>query len=107
MRRFGMRIKYPSRSKFVVPCEKAIKEKRQALLAGDSVNVRLSPRGYSGKIEVIILKTDAAAFEADWSSDPTRFPQRIKAAAWALFRTECFGIYEISHDRNTGALRIR
>jgi hypothetical protein len=106
-----MRIEYPkrpNRSRFIEPCEKAINDNREALLAGSPVDVKLSPKGYSGRVEVSILETDAVAFEADWDyMDQSWFPRRIGAAAYALFKTGCFGKYEISHNRKTGVLAIR
>jgi hypothetical protein len=100
--------KYPDRSEFIKPCEMAINATRDALLAGRLIDVRLSPKGYSGQVEVSISETDAVTFEADWDyRDQSWFPRRIRAVAYALFKTGCFGKYEISHDRETGVLAIR
>jgi hypothetical protein len=35
-------------------------------------------------------------------SAPTRFPQRIKVAAWALHQEKAFGRFVIEHDRDSG-----
>jgi len=106
-----MRIEYPrcpNRSRFIKPCKKAICKNREALLTGSPVEIRFSPQGYSGQMEVSISETDAVAFEANWNyPDRSRFPGRIRAAAYALFKMECFGKYEIFHDRNTGILTMR
>ncbi|MCK4827043.1 N-glycosylase/DNA lyase, partial [bacterium] len=53
-----------------------------------------------------IEKTDHVSFQTDWvSSDPSRFPVRIKAAAYALFRKGCFGDYLIAHYSGTITIR--
>jgi hypothetical protein len=101
-----MDIKYPSRSKFLKACEEAIRKNKKALLSGIPISVRFSPQGYNGEIQVKIEKTNSTTFWADWeSADPTRFPARIKAAACALFREECYGVFTITHK--SGILTIR
>ncbi len=101
-----MRIKYPHRSDFLKPCEDAIRTIRDALLAGAPIVVHLSRKGYPAKINVTIRKTDWVTFEAQWqSTDPSRFPQRVKAAAWALHRRMCSGDFLIKH--RAGVLTIQ
>ena len=100
--------KFPEKSKFIKPCERAIGENRDALLVGGCVEIQFSPKGYDGHMEVDILETDTRTFEVDWDKpDPSRFPRRIRAAAYALFRTGCFGRFVISHYRRTGILTIQ
>ena len=101
-----MRIYYPTRSRFLNGCEDAIRQNKKVLLTGTSISVMFSPQGYNGKIRVRIEKTNPTTFWADWeSSDPTRFPVRIKAATYALFRMGVYGEFIISHE--TGILMIR
>ncbi len=102
-----MRISYPERhSEFLSPIENAIQRDKDALFAGTPITVTLPPGGYSGNIQVTIEKTNPHSFWADREyEDPTRFPQRIKVAAWVLFRQSCFGEFEISHE--SGILTIR
>ncbi len=97
-----MRINYPKRSKFIEKCEDCIRQNKDGLLTGNMISVDLSefPKsGYGGKnIRVNIEKTENESFNAYWkSTQPSRFPVRIKAAAHALFRQECFGKFVIFH----------
>ncbi|RLI69998.1 hypothetical protein DRO97_11300 [Archaeoglobales archaeon] len=101
-----MRIYYPKRSNFLKDCERIIRQNKDELLSGIPVTIRLSPQGYNGKIRVSIEEANFTTFWADWEySDPTRFPARIRAAAYALFRQGCFGEFIISHK--TGILTIQ
>ncbi len=103
-----MRIKYPIRSKFLKKCEDCIRQNKDALLTGKIISVDFSefPKsGYKGNICVNIEKTENESFEAYWkSTQPSRFPARIKAAAHALFTQGCFEKFVISH--NAGILTI-
>lgn len=84
----------------------AIRRHQAGLGAGEEVHVSLGPGGYHGNIIVTIRDSDPYYFGTDWeSSDPTRFPVRIKAAATALRNCACHGQFEISHL--DGALTIR
>jgi hypothetical protein len=38
--------------------------------------------------------------------DPTRFAQRIRVAAWALFEEKTFGRFVIEHDGELGIVTI-
>lgn len=101
-----MKIYYPSRSKFLGDCEEVIAKNRDALLQRIPISISFSSGGYNGEIRVTIEKKDHISFQADWvNSDPSRFPVRIKAAAFALFRKGCFGDYLISHYSGTIAIR--
>ncbi|MDG5801050.1 hypothetical protein QA597_11830 [Marinilabiliaceae bacterium ANBcel2] len=94
-----MRINYPNNSKFLQPCEEMIQMNHDALAAGLPVTVSLSSGGYPGTISVNIDENIKHSFYTSWNNpDPTRFPQRIKVAAWALFQNGFFGEYIISHE---------
>lgn len=94
-----MRINYPNNSKFLQPCEEMIQMNHDALAAGLPVTVSLSSGGYPGKISVNIDENIKHSFYTNWNNpDPTRFPQRIKVAAWALYQNGFFGEYIISHE---------
>jgi hypothetical protein len=57
---------------------------------------------------VIIRQEDDEEFEVVGSmKDPTRFPQRIRVAARALYLEEAFGRFVISHDRDPGVITIQ
>ena len=94
-----MRINYPVRSRFLEPCEEAIRRHKESLLAGVPMSFVLHPcRGYNGKVRVEIESGASSDFWTDWEySDPTRFPVRIRAAAQALYTQGCFGAFEILH----------
>jgi hypothetical protein len=99
-------IVYSTRSQFLDACETAIRGHRADLDAGRTLYVDLGEGGYAGRIVVTIRQNDRASFGADWtSSDPTRFPARIKAAATALLNCGCEGAFEVSHA--DGSLAIR
>lgn len=105
-----MRIRYPTypeKSRFIVPCEEAICQSRNALREGIPITVQFSAKGRDGRIRVEISESDDSTFGTDWDyRDESQFPRRIRAAAYALFSTGCFGSFEITHDRNTGRLTI-
>lgn len=102
-----MEIAYHTKKSQLVPvCESAIREHRAELHAGGEVHVDLKRDGYNGRVIVTIRATDRMAFGTDWeSTDPTRFPARIKAAATALRNCHCEGRFEVSHS--DGSLTIR
>lgn len=100
-----MDIAYVTRSAFLAACEAAIRNSRERLDAGDSVEVVFEDGGYSGRIPVEICD-DNSTFGADWeSTDVTRFPARIRAAATALHNCGLRGRYVIEHQG--GRLTIR
>jgi hypothetical protein len=93
-----------SRSGFLESIEEQV---RQACQRGGGwpFQVRLGQGGYPGKVEVVIQPGNADDFEVDWHhGDPTRFPQRIRAAATWLRDHGHFGAFHISHA--DGALTI-
>lgn len=101
-----MHIAYATRSQFIASCEAAIRAHRAKLDTGGVVHVDLKEGGYDGEVVVIIRSSDRAAFGTDWeSTDPIRFPMRIKAAATALLNCGCEGRFEVSHS--DGSLTIR
>ena len=101
-----MDIAYATRSQFLDACEAAIRGHRAELDTGGVVHVDLKEGGYDGQVVVTIRPSDRAAFGTDWeSTDPTRFPARIKAAATALLNCGCEGQFEVSHS--DGSLTIR
>ena len=71
-----MRINYPVRSRFLEPCEEAIRRHKESLLAGILMSFVLHPcRGYNGKVRVEIESGASSDFWTDWEySDPSRFP---------------------------------
>jgi hypothetical protein len=102
----AMDIAYATRSAFLPACENGIRAGRARLEAGDTIEVLLEDGGYAGLIEVEVRQADATMFGTDWTNtDPTRFPARVKAAATALFRCNCFGKYVIEH--RDGLLTVR
>jgi len=101
-----MRISYSDRSKFLQDCEGAIVKNKNVLFQGGKISINFSAKGYNEEIKITIEKTDHVSFQTDWvSSDPSRFPVRIKAAAYALFRKGCFGDYLIYHYSGTITIR--
>jgi hypothetical protein len=99
-------IAYSTRSQYLEVCEVAIREHRAELDAGQTIYVGLREGGYAGRVIVTIRPNDRASFGTDWeSSDPTRFPVRIKAAVTALLNCGCHGRFEVSHE--DGSLTIR
>jgi hypothetical protein len=101
-----MEIAYSTRSRFLDGCEAAIRGHRAELDGSRTVYVELGEGGYEGRVVVTIRQNDRASFETDWtSSDPTRFPVRIKAAATALLNCGCEGTFEVSHEGGSLAIR--
>jgi len=100
-----MDIAYSTRSQFLDPCEAAVRQHHTQLISGEAVRIDLQRGGYGGRVIVTILPDDSMTFSTDWEGNPTRFPQRIKAAATALLNCGCKGKFEISHSN--GSLTIR
>jgi hypothetical protein len=103
-----MNVRFPIRSEFLDALRLGIKLGRSALDAGRPIEVLLKPGGYGGRWSVIIHQDDDEEFEVVGSmKDPTRFPQRIRVAARALYLEGAYGRFEVSHDRDPGVIAIR
>jgi len=99
-------ISYPVRSKFLDACRIAILQSRVKPEPAQPVIVKLNEGGFGGKILVTICADDQKFFGSNWDgNDPTWFPARIRAAAWALKLCDYSGSFEISHM--DGTLEIR
>jgi hypothetical protein len=95
-----------TRSQFLEACEAAIREHRAELDGGGTVCVDLGEGGYDGRVIVTIRPNDREWFGTDWtSSDPTRFPVQIKAAATALLNCGLEGEFEVSHSDSSLTIR--
>jgi hypothetical protein len=93
-----MEITFVDRSRFLAPCEEVIRRDRTVLDASGTIRVSFEDGGYDGRITVTIRAGDSTSFGTDWSStDETRFPARIRAAATALFNCGCAGQFLIVH----------
>lgn len=104
----GVSIRFPTRSRFLEPLQEGITAARHRLDEGRAVELALWPGGYGGRWFVIVDPDDRQTFLAEGSiSDPTRFPQRIRAAALALALEGLHGRFLIEHDRETGIVSIR
>lgn len=100
-----MEITFVERSRFLAPCEEAIHREQATLNAGGTVRVPFEDGGYDGRITVTIRAGDGTSFGTDWTStDETRFPARIRAAATALLNCGCNGQFLIVHAN--GVLEI-
>jgi hypothetical protein len=97
-----------SRSKFLPPIIKAIKQQRQDLTAGKQIVIQLvSKEGYNGEYECKInLKTSLVAADFNYK-DETRFPARIRAAAIALCIEGFNGTFEISHYSGLVTIKLK
>jgi DNA-(apurinic or apyrimidinic site) lyase len=101
-----MKIDYPTRSKFINKCEQLIQENKSLLMEGSVISTQFSPKGYDGIVQVKIENDNSTGFDSNWEgTDQTRFPVRIRAAAYALFKQQCFGIFQITHKK--GSLTIQ
>jgi hypothetical protein len=90
---------------FLEPCRHAIEAQRGALVAGNLIRIELKPGGYPGHVTVLLNAGNRSEFGVGWRSDPTRFPQRIRAAATALRDCSEYGRFEIAHTN--GLIEIR
>ena len=100
-----MEITFVDRSRFLAPCEQAIRRDRTLLDEGGTIRIAFEDGGYTGRITVTIRVGDSASFGTDWAStDVTRFPARIRAAATALLNCGCDGEFAIAHSE--GVLEI-
>lgn len=103
-----MNIPFPRRSEFLDTLREGIKLGRPALDAGRPIEIRLKAGGYVGRWPVIVRQEVDEEFEVVGSmKDPTRFPQRIRVAARALYLESAFGRFTISHDRDPGVVTIQ
>lgn len=95
-------------SKFLDPCKSAVIECEAELKAGLPVTIKfISKSKYNGEYIVSISHSEKYSFETNYeSSDPSRFPQRIKAAATALLKCGYEGAYRISHFDNVLTIRL-
>lgn len=101
-----MDIPYSVRSNFLTEYEAGVCRGSVELRRGHTVRIESIEGGYSGRIWVAIDPGNRSSFSTSWrSSDPTRFPARIKAAATALLNEGFRGEFEIAHE--DGMLTIR
>jgi hypothetical protein len=104
----SMNIKYPSSSEFFEILRKGVNLGKSRLEQSHAVEVKLKPGGYQGNWSVIISPDNPKEFKVVGTmKDPTRFAQRIRVAAWALFEEKLFGRFVIVHDRKSGIVTIR
>jgi hypothetical protein len=99
-------IDYPIRGQFIDPCRNGIKINRQELDTGKEIKISIKAEkpGFKGKHPCHIYCQENRGFwvenlKSDY--DPSRFPQRIKGCAKALYMENCYGRYEISHSNGT------
>lgn len=85
----------------------SLSQQEKLIESGNPITVKLEQSGgYSGNLSIGIFESEPN-FKADWeSSDITRFPARIKAAATALRDLGKHGSFEISSTVN-GEIRIK
>jgi hypothetical protein len=106
--RTSMKIKYPTRSEFIETMRQCVRLGRSRLEEGRLIEIKLKPGGYGGKWCVIIQSDDEREFKVVGSmNDPSRFAQRIRAAAWALFEQGVFGRFVIEHEPESGIVSIK
>lgn len=99
-------IPYTTRSRFLPVIEECLCSQRNSFTAGYPVCISLESGGYSGDTIVVVQLGNSRTFQTDWQGkDPTRFPQRIRAAATALRNYQFEGRFRITHK--DGALRIQ
>ncbi|QDV36949.1 DUF6884 domain-containing protein [Tautonia plasticadhaerens] len=104
----AMTVRFPMRTRFLEPLRLGIKLHRHRLDEGRPIEVVLGPGGYQGRWVVVVREEDGERFEAVGSmNDPSRFPQRIRAAALALHREGAYGRFLVEHDREGGVVTIR
>src|SRR5262249_36600971 len=103
-----MNIQYPSRSEFIDALRDGVRLGKSRLEQGHAIEVMLEPGGYPGKWCAVINSDNPKEFKVIGTmKDPTRFPQRIRVAAWALFEEKLFGRFVIEHDRKSGIVAIK
>jgi len=95
-----------SRSRFLFPIRKALRQNRERLVSGQPITIQLeSEEGYKGTyICKINLATSMITANYEYE-DETRFPARIKAAAIAMCLEGIEGNFQISHDKGKLAIR--
>ncbi len=97
-----------SRSKFLPPIIKAIKQQRQDLTAGKQIVIQLvSKEGYNGEYECKINPKTSLVTATFSNKDETRFPARIKVAAIALCIEGFNGTFEISHYSGLVTIKLK
>lgn len=93
-----MLIEFVTRSSFIKACEQGIRAETEALRSGQLVCITLGSGGYDATVRIFIDHMNRDSFDTNWSSsDPTRFPARIRAAATALRNCGITGPMEIAH----------
>jgi hypothetical protein len=102
-----MYIRFPMKSEFLAPLLAGIKASKGELQDRRVIAIHLKKGGYKGTWTVVLRSEDQNGFEVVGSiRDESRFPQRIRVAAWALQQLRVSGTFEISHDAS-GLLTVR
>jgi len=95
-------------SEFIDTLRAGIKLGSGDLQQGRPIEIKLKPGGYKGKCFLIVRPDDQEEFEVVGTiKHPTRFPRRIRVAAWALLQEKVFGRFVIEHDRDSGIVTIQ
>ena len=103
-----MKFKYPMRSEFIDKLREGIKLGSGNLQQCRPIEIKLKPGGYKGKWSLIVRPDDQEEFEVVGRiKHPTRFPRRIRVAAWALLQEKIFGRFVVEHDRDSGIVTIK
>jgi hypothetical protein len=97
-----------SRSKFIPPISKIIRQRRQDIASGKQISIQLeSEQGYDGEYECKINSAKSVITANFEYKDPTRFPARIKAAAIALCIEGFNGTFDISHYSGLVTIKLK
>jgi hypothetical protein len=103
-----MKFKYRMRSEFIDKLREGIKLGSGNPQQGRPIEIKLKPGGYKGKCSLIVRSNDQGEFEVvETIKHPTRFPQRIRVAAWALREERVFGRFVVEHDPDAGIVTIK
>jgi 5-methylcytosine-specific restriction endonuclease McrA len=95
-------VSRPNQSRFYQECQRVIYNASAETAAIPPIHVQFDAEadGYAGDTWVQIQNQQEEAFLTDWKgSDPTRFPQGVKAAATALRDAGRLGQFRIWHQK--------
>lgn len=101
------KIRYSTRSQYLLAFETWLSTKGSAIKSGDTVSTFVEPQtGFVGQdAQLEVISDDHECFKSDWPYGKETFPSRLKVLATAIRNCGLYGRYQSSH--HAGKMELR